>query len=272
MTGPTATDRPVTPRPGLVRSSGVVCRQELRDLWLAGRGLPLLLAFTVLLSVTSYLVASNQALNFLEQRESVNLTLQMAVAVGGLMVLLIAGDAVSGERERETLETLLLTSAPSRSLAMGKAGAGLSLWLAAYVVTAVYVVFLGRGVGIAASALVAGFVVGTLLSIFLAGLGLFVSVLSSSNKFSLSVALFALLALFAPSQMPTAAQNGWAGDLLLHVDPFTSGLQYLSKVIVDASGVGGSLEWLVGPAVAAVAAVAAAWLASGQLKLNPGQR
>ncbi len=66
----------------------------------------------MLLSVTSYLVASNQALNFLEQRESVNLTLQMAVAVSGLMVLLIAGDGVSGERERETLETLLLTSAP----------------------------------------------------------------------------------------------------------------------------------------------------------------
>ncbi len=226
----------------------------------------------MLLSVTSYLVASNQALNFLEQRESVNLTLQMAVAVGGLMVLLIAGDGVSGERERETLESLLLTPAPSRSLVLGKAAAALSLWLASFVVTAVYVVFLARGVGIVADALVSGFLVGTLLSVFLAGFGLFISVLSSSNRFSLSVALFALLALFAPSQLPTSAQNGWAGDALLHFDPFTAGLQYLSKVIVDAHGLGSDLLWLVGPAIAAAAAWVALWVASGRLRLTPGRR
>ncbi len=266
----TTTDRPI-PRAGFARDSWVVCRQELRDLWLAGRGLPLLLAFSVLLSVTSYLVASNQALNFLEQREAVNLTLQMAVAVAGLMVLLVAGDGVSGERERETLESLLLTPAPTRSLVLGKAGAALSLWLAAFVVTSVYVLYLSRGVGIAADALVAGFLVGTLLSVFLAGFGLFISILSSSNRFSLSVALFALLALFAPSQMPTSAQNGWAGTTLLHVDPFTSGLQYLSKVIVDAHGLGSDGAWLVGPLAAAVIAVLAAWVVAGRLRLVAGR-
>ena len=78
-----ATGSSAVMRPGFARASWVVCRQELRDLWLSGRGMPLLLAFSVLLSVTSYLVASNQALNFLEQREAVNLTLQMAVAVAG---------------------------------------------------------------------------------------------------------------------------------------------------------------------------------------------
>ena len=62
--------------------------QELRDLWLGGRGLALSLAYSVLLGVIAYLVATNAALNFLEQRESVNLTLQVAVTVGGLLALL----------------------------------------------------------------------------------------------------------------------------------------------------------------------------------------
>ncbi len=265
------TGRPAGTRPGFARATWVVCRQELRDLWLSGRGLPLLLAFSVLLSVTSYLVASNQALNFLEQREAVNLTLQLAVAVAGLMVLLVAGDGVSGERERETLESLLLTPVSTRALVLGKAGAALSLWLAAFVVTSLYVVFLSRGVGIAADALVAGFLVGTLLSFFLAGFGLFISALSSSNRFSLSVALFALLALFAPSQLPTSAQHGWAGTTLLHVDPFTSGLQYLSKVVVDAHGLGSDAAWLVGPLLAAVLAAAAAGVVAGRLRLVPGR-
>ncbi len=87
----------------------VVARQELRDLWLGGRGLLLTLAFSVLLSVMTYLGATNEGLNFLERREAVNLTLQVGVAVGVLLALLAAADAISGERERGTLESLLLT-------------------------------------------------------------------------------------------------------------------------------------------------------------------
>ncbi|MFL6186623.1 MAG: ABC transporter permease, partial [Actinomycetes bacterium] len=124
----------------------VVAERELRDLWLAGRGLPLLLAYSVLLSVTSYLVAANQALNFLEQREAVSLTLQVAVAVGALLVLLGAADSVSGERERGTLESLLLSPAPRRALIIGKGVAALSLWAAAWAVSVPYVWYLARGV------------------------------------------------------------------------------------------------------------------------------
>ena len=47
-----------------------------------------LFAFSLLLSVITYLAATNSALNFLEQREAVNLTLQVAVAVGALLDLL----------------------------------------------------------------------------------------------------------------------------------------------------------------------------------------
>src|SRR5919201_96573 len=105
----------------------VVLEQELRDLWLGGRGLLLSLAFSLLLSVIAYLVATNTALNFLEARESVNLTLQVAIAVGGLLALLAAGDAVSGERERGTLETMLLTPVPRLQVTGAKLLAAFSL-------------------------------------------------------------------------------------------------------------------------------------------------
>ena len=39
----------------------VVTAQELRDLWLGGRGLVLTLAFSLLLSIVAYLVATNLA-------------------------------------------------------------------------------------------------------------------------------------------------------------------------------------------------------------------
>ena len=250
----------------------VVADRELRDLWLAGRGLPLLLAYTVLLSVTSYLVAANQALNFLEQREAVGLTLQVAVAVGALLVLLGAADAVSCERERGTLESLLLSPAPRRALVIGKAVAALSLWAAAWIVSLPYVWYLGRGVGVVGVAVAGSLAVGSLLALFLASYGLFISIIVSSNRLSLSVSLFALLALYAPTQMPTAVQNSWIGELLLRLDPFTAGLRYLGRLVINGHGPGQDAGWLIGPLVAAVVAAAVALTVAGRLSLQGGDR
>jgi ABC-2 type transport system permease protein len=264
-----AGDRPV----GVGRSAwSVVAERELRDLWLAGRGLLILLAYTILLSVTSYLVAANQALNFLEQREAVSLTLQVAVAVGALLVLLGAADSVSGERERGTLESLLLSPAPRRALIIGKAVAALSLWAAAWVVSVPYVWYLGRGVGVVGVALVSSLAVGSLLALFLAGYGLIISTIVSSNRLSLSVSLFTLLALYAPTQMPTAVQNSWIGDLLLRVDPFTAGLRYLGKLIINGHSPSQDAGWLIGPLLVAVVAAAVALTVADRLTLHGGDQ
>jgi ABC-2 type transport system permease protein len=238
----------------------VVAEQELRDLWVGGRGLVLAFAFSVLMSVIAYLVATNHALNFLEHRETVNLALQVAIAVGALLALLAAADTVSGERERGTLETLLLTPVSRLEIAGGKLLAALSLWLAAFVVSVPYVWFLGRGVGLVGDALGAGVVVGTLLALFLASLGLVISVFAASNRVSLSLSLLVLLALFVPTQLPTGATQGWAGDLLLRLNPLTAGEHYVGKIVTDGHPWSQDVSWLISPLVASVAFAGAALL------------
>jgi ABC-2 type transport system permease protein len=242
----------------------VVLERELRDLWLGGRGPVLTFAFSLLLSAIAYLVATNQALNFLEQREAVNLTLQVAIAVGSLLALLAAADAISGERERGTLETLLLTPVSKLDLTAGKLGSALTLWLAAFTVTVPYVWFLGRGVGIAGDALAAGLLVGTMLAVFLASLGMLVSVFARSNRASLSVSLFLLLALFAPTQLPSSAQRGWAGELLLRVNPITAGEHYVGRLVVNGHAWADDASWLLSPAVCAAACCALALVAGSR--------
>jgi ABC-2 type transport system permease protein len=236
----------------------IVARQELRDLWLAGRGLVLAFAFSVLLSAITYLAATNEALNFLERREAVNLTLQVAVGVGALLALLVAADAISGERERGTLESLLLTPTPRAALVSGKLLAAVSLWVVAMAIAVPYVWFLGRDVGAAGEAIVTGFVAGTLLAVALTAFGIVISTLARSNRISLSVSLFVLLALFAPTQLPTGAQQGWAGELLLRVNPVTATLHYIGKVVVDQHAWTRDLSWLVSPLVGAVVLTALA--------------
>ena len=129
-------------------------RQELRDLWLGGRGLLLAFAFSVLLSAITYLGATNEALNFLERREAVNLTLQ--VAVGRRRP---AGPARRGRRDqrraraRHAREPAAHARRSRAALVAGKLLAALSLWLGALVVTVPYVWFLGHDVGAAGEAI-----------------------------------------------------------------------------------------------------------------------
>ena len=254
-----------------VHSWLVVFEQELRDLWMGGRGLWLSFAFSILVSVIAYLVATSTDFNFLEQRESASLTLEVGVAVGGLLALLAAADAVSGERERGTLETLLLTPVSRRQLASGKLLGALSLWLAAFVITVPYVWLLGRDVGVVGDALVAGLAVGTLLAVFLASLGFVVSLFSNSNRVSLSLSLFLLFAFFAPTQLPSGVDKAWTGELLIHVNPMISGEHYIGKIVVNGHPWSQDVSLLVSPVVAAAVSAAAAVLLAGRyLRLRGG--
>lgn len=265
--------QPATPTPATTGAATpawlVVLSRELRDLWVSGRGLTLMLAFAVLLSLVVYLVASNQELNFLEQREAVSLMLQVAVAVGGLLVVLVAADAVSGERERATLESLLLTPVARRALVIGKGLSALSVWVVAFVLTIPYVWWLGRDVGTFVTAIAGGAIVGSLLALFLTGLGLLVSTFSGSNATSLSISFFVLLAAYAPTQMPAGAQRGSVGELLMRLDPIAAGLTYLDRVIIQGHSLTQDAGLLLFPAVAGALLPVLSVLFAGRLRLLP---
>lgn len=243
----------------------IVAEQECRALWVSGRGPLLVFAFSVLLSVVTYLSATNKVLNFLEQREAVNLTLQVAVTVGVLVTLVVSADAISGERERATLETLLLTPVSRRSIATGKLLGALSLWLATFVVSVPYIWVIGRGVSVVGQALLVGLAVGTLLAVALSALGLLISAASSSNKASLAGSLFILLALFAPTQLPSGVQRGWFGGFLVRLNPVTAADHYITGLVVKGYDWTRDLSYLTSPIVTAVLAGGALFVAGERI-------
>jgi ABC-2 type transport system permease protein len=255
------------------RPSGwmVVAEQESRDLWTSGRGLILLFLFSILLSAVTYLTSTNQALNFLEQRESVNLVLQLAVAVGALVTLVVSADGISGERERGTLESLLVTPVSRRAIIGGKLIAALTMWFATFIVTIPYVWVLARGVGILGQALALGLCVGTLVAVGLGSIGLLISSVCNSNKTSIAASLFLLLILFAPTQLPSGLPQGWFFDVLLRANPVASALAYISSLLVEGHGWTEDLSYLITPLLTAVIAGGALVLAGPRLvRLTPG--
>ncbi|MGW6194527.1 ABC transporter permease [Kribbella sp. NPDC055110] len=222
----------------------VVAERESRDLWIGGRGPVLVFGFSVLLSAMTYLAATNRAMNFLERQEAVNLTVQVGLAVGVLLTVVVNADTISGDRERGTLETLLLTPVSRRAIVIGKLAAASTMWLACLVVTLPYLWVLGG----AGRAIVLALTVGTLVAIGLGGIGLLFSAWSNSNKTSLAGGLLLLLVLFAPTQLPALPKTGF-GQALTRVNPIGSALHYMSPIIVNRRSWTHGLSYLAAPAV-----------------------
>lgn len=107
MTTSAATARRTAPNPA---GWSTVARQEIGELWLSSKGLAVLFAFSLLLALLSYIASADAGINLLDARESVGVIVQTSIALGTLAALVVSADAISGERERGTLEALLVQS------------------------------------------------------------------------------------------------------------------------------------------------------------------
>jgi ABC-2 type transport system permease protein len=251
-------------------SRAVVANQELRDLWLGWRGPILIVTYSLLLSLLTYLSATNEELNLLDQKDTVNLVMKLAVGIGVALSLLVSADAISGERERATLETLLLSPVQPREIALGKFLATLSVWPVMVLVAAPYAWALRTGPGLFADAIAAGFLVGALLAVAFAALGIVVSTVSASNRVSLAASFFVFVALVAPSQLPGGLGKGWLGELVTRINPVTAGMNFLDRVVVGNRAWGPETGTLTAPILAALVATTAAILVTGRLRLQGG--
>ena len=246
----------------------IVAGQELRDLWFGTRGLTLILAYSVVLSVLIFLVAGNADLNLLDARETIGLFVQVTMGLGTLAALILSADAISGERERGTLEHLLLTPVRRRDLVVGKLLAALSVWVAALAVAIPYLLILARGPGIARDAVLVLLVAGTLVATALTALGVAVSAVSRTNRASLIIAIVILLALAIPSQLPATATRGPLGDFLILANPVAAGLKLGGRVIVDQASWASQWKLLIAPAIASIVLTAVAVASSRKVGLG----
>jgi ABC-2 type transport system permease protein len=245
----------------------VVAGQELRDIWLSWRGPIIVFAFSLLLSLLTYLAAANKELNILDQRDTVNQVVQITLGIGVAVSLLFGADTISGERERETLESLLLTPVPRRQIAVGKLLAAVSVWPVLMLVAVPYVWALKAGAVLFTDAIVAGFVVGSLLTAAFACLGLIVSVLSNSNRLSLAASFFIFVVLLAPTRIPL---SGWLGSHIARINPVTAGARFVDRIITRNHGLGEEWTLLIAPIVAAVIALIVVYVVAGRLRLQGG--
>ena len=212
----------------------VILSWELKELWIGGKALILIILFSILLSIMSWLLATNSELNLIPRKEMIFLTLQATIAVGLFISLIIGADSISGERERVTFEGLLLTPASRRQIILGKFFAAISGWPVAFAITIPYLILLSQSnAKIVLNSLLWSFTVGSILILGFTGFAMLVSIGTNSNRTSLFVSLAIYILCLLPTQFPGPAQAGLAGQFIKKINPMEATNQFLEKVIVN---------------------------------------
>ncbi len=252
-------------------TSWLILRQELADLWLGGRLMVLLIMYAVLMSATALAREVESEASLIPPAEMMFLTLLSAISFGVLLSLVIGADSISGERERGTLEPLLLSPASRRQIVFAKFVAAVSPWPVALLLSLPYVLVLGKGDEILGPALVWTLGLGTLLAMAFGGFGVLVSMWSRSNRTSLFVCLLVYLLFLIPTQFPGQAQKGGLGYALQQVDPLQATSEFLEKFIVNNRAPSERFTYLVSSIVSAAVMVGILFLyAAPRLQLEGG--
>jgi ABC-2 type transport system permease protein len=250
----------------------IVLIKELHELWVGGRALGLLLVYTVLLGIMTYVLASNSELSLMPPKEMVYETLKGAIAVGIFIGLIIGADSISGERERWTLEGLLVTPTSRRQVIIGKFLAASSPWPAAFAVALPYMWVLSQGDEVFGQAVVWGFLLGTILAPAFTALGMFVSFWCNANKTSLAVSLGLYVLFLLPTQLPGRAQIGPAGRFLQWVNPMQAPNFFLANFLVNNRTLPELWTWFITPVAFALVVLGLLFLYAGPgLRLEAGR-
>jgi ABC-2 type transport system permease protein len=233
----------------------IVLRKELRDLWIGGKALNLTLLYAVVLGLYTYSMSRDSALSLIPPKEMVFEMLKVAIVASVFICLILGADSISGERERGTLEALLLTPTSRRQIVVGKLLAAVSPWPVALALTIPYSYFLAQGDEVFRQALFWGAIMGSIMAPALAGIGMLVSIRCTSNKTSLFVSLGLYLFLLLPTQLPGTLQTGLIGAMLQQVTPMAATTHFLAKLLVNNSTFERMWPWFVSPAALALFAV-----------------
>jgi ABC-2 type transport system permease protein len=205
---------------------------ELADLWIGGKALYLILAYSILLGIQTFVLATNFELSLFTPQEMVFEVLKSSIQVSLLIGLIIGSDSISGERERATLEGLLLTPASRRQIVFGKFLASLSTWPVTLCISVPFLFLLSQRDPVFGPALLWGALVGILLVPAFTALGMIISILCNSNRTSFFVSLGIFLVAILMGQVIGTTKIGAFGRTLLLLNPIPSGFDFLSKMLV----------------------------------------
>jgi ABC-2 type transport system permease protein len=249
----------------------LVAGKEVRESLFGVRGSMWAVLSAVVLSLMSYLLLTDKELSLLDQTEMLYIVASLSVGLGLLVAGILGGDAVAGESERSTLESVLLAPISRGSLVAGKVWAVLAAWLLIFSISAPYILVVGAGSTVAVPALIYTFVLGTLCVAGFTALVVGISALAGSGRSVTLGSLAIFIGMSAPTLLGTALQKSWFGSIYNALSPFAQVRLSLDSVIVDKEGLLVQLPHVGALMAFVVLAATFAALATRRISLEGGE-
>src|SRR5688500_10425813 len=249
----------------------LVFSKDATDLWIGGKAVFLVLIYTVVLGIVTYVISSS-AFSSSHLRELIYETVETVIEVSLFIGLIISADSLSGERDRNTLESLLLTSASRRQIVVGKFLAAITFWPVAFVLAIPTLKIFSQGYDVFSEGLLWGGILGSIMVLVYVGLGMLVSFWSNTNKTSYIVSLGIYILFLIPAEMPEAVQAGMISHVLEWINPLAAVNHFFSKIILNNTSFSEALVWLETPVAFAIIILGILFLyAAPGLRLEGGR-
>jgi ABC-type transport system involved in multi-copper enzyme maturation permease subunit len=211
-------------------------KKEFQEDFMAARSSFFLVIATLVLSVFSVLLVSNTELNLLDNAEAVYIMACIIIALAALVAVIRGSDGFAGERERETLELLLLAPMNGHHVAFAKLLGILFSWLILYLLAIPYLWAVGSTGQNLLPTLQYLFITGTFIVLIFGSMALTLSAHMQTSKGALSINMTILLLLGSPVVLGPSLRQSIVGRMLDLVNPLAGALNTLDSVIIDSQG------------------------------------
>ncbi|MGB3367574.1 MAG: ABC transporter permease subunit [Acidaminobacteraceae bacterium] len=222
-----------------------IIKKEIKENFLAMKGVLWLFAVSILFSGMTYSFLSVKELSLLAQSEVMVTMGKMILGVALLISIILASVAFSNEKEQSTIESLMLTPISGIQLAIGKLTGVIFMWLTIFVVAVPYIITLGRGTGLVFSMNLFILFAGTAIVFIYATIAISLSIVMGSSKNAMITSIVFFLLTAIPAFLSTTMKKVGFGMILEKVSPLSNVTNLMKGIIINHQELLALLQYIV---------------------------
>ena len=245
--------------------------KEIKENVFSKKSLWIYFAVTLLFSGLALSFVSVKELSLLAQVE-VNMTfMKVVLGISILVTIIIGSNMYAGERERETLESLLLSPLSKAQITFGKLVGLLLFWFIISLLSLPYFFALSMGTDIFVKALVFLYLICFPLVIGFAALSLGFSAILSSTKSSTLLSFVLFLVTAIPMFLSTTMKKSGFAHIVDTVSPLSRSMLTLKDYFVNRLGFTVLMVDLLPVLVFLILSIALLLFANNKISLKGGE-
>jgi len=211
--------------------------KEFTEDFFSSRGAAVYLVGCGILSVFSLLLVSNTELSLLDNAQAVYMMGAIIIGLALLIAVILGSDGFAGERDRETLEIMLITPVRPVDIAMAKLAGIFFSWLIVFALSIPYLWAVGSTGQNLWPAFIYLFIAGSFLVLIFGGFMLGLSARMKTFKGALSIGLTLFLLSAGPIIIGPSLRQSTIGRFIDRLNPFGGALNMIDSVVVDSQNI-----------------------------------